>query len=60
VLQNQCPIPNGIGANINNIPAIGMAGYQYLMPLASLIETRTQSALNGRLPILDASGIIKG
>jgi hypothetical protein len=34
-----------------------MAGYQYLMPLASLIETRTQSALNGRLPIFDASGI---
>jgi hypothetical protein len=60
VLQNQCPIPNGIGVNINNIPAIGMAGYQYLMLLASLIETRTQSALNGRLPIFDASAIIKG
>ena len=29
------------------------------MPLASLIETRTQSALNDKLPILNASGIIK-
>ena len=29
------------------------------MPMASLIETRTQSALNGKLPILNASGIIK-
>jgi hypothetical protein len=29
------------------------------MPLAFLIETRTQSALNDRLPILNASGIIK-
>ena len=29
------------------------------MPLASLIERRTQSALNDKLPILNASGIIK-
>ena len=29
------------------------------MPLASLIETRTQSALNDKLPILNAYGIIK-
>ena len=29
------------------------------MPLAFLIETRTQSALNDKLPILNASGIIK-
>ena len=29
------------------------------MPLASLIETRTLSALNDKLPILNASGIIK-
>lgn len=29
------------------------------MPLASLIERRTQSALNDKLPILKASGIIK-
>ena len=36
-----------------------MAGYQCLMPLASLIERRPQSALNGKLPILNAYGIIK-
>ena len=29
------------------------------MPLASLIETRTQSALNDKLPILNTYGIIK-
>ena len=29
------------------------------MPMASLIETRTQSALNDKLPILNAYGIIK-
>ena len=29
------------------------------MPLASLIETSTQSALNDKLPILNAYGIIK-
>jgi hypothetical protein len=29
------------------------------MPLASLIERRTQSALNDKLPILKASGIIE-
>ena len=29
------------------------------MALASLIERRTQSALNDKLPILNASGIIK-
>ena len=29
------------------------------MPMASLIETRTQSALNDKLPILNAYGIVK-
>ena len=36
-VSTEYPIPNGIGAKYkqHNIPAIGMAGYQYWMPLAS-------------------------